>query len=111
MGLFGKKKKEENKTPACACNCGCPAQEATEIKGKSQCCGEAVDGICCIKVLGVGCASCHQQYEYAKEAVRKYGTAKGMAMAAKRFVKCNPFAKGGFDAVKINYKGKAKWVL
>ena len=73
MGLFGKKKKEENKTPACAYNCGCPAQEATEIKGKSQCCGEAVDGNCCIKVLGAGCASCHQQYEYAKEAVKNMG--------------------------------------
>lgn len=73
MGLFGKKKKEENKTPACACNCGCPAQEATEIKGKSECCGEAVDDICCIKVLGAGCTSCHQQYEYAKEAVRNMG--------------------------------------
>lgn len=73
MGLFGKKKTEEIKKPACACNGGCPAQEAKEIKGTSQCCGEAIDGICCIKVLGAGCASCHQQYEYAKEAVKNMG--------------------------------------
>ena len=72
MGLFGKKK-EEIKKPACACNGGCPTQEVTEIKGKSQCCGEVIDGICCIKVLGAGCASCHQQYEYAKEAVKNMG--------------------------------------
>ena len=73
MGLFGKKKNEEIKKPACACNSGCPTQEVTEIKGKSQCCGEVIDGICCIKVLGAGCASCHQQYEYAKEAVKNMG--------------------------------------
>lgn len=32
-----------------------------------------MDGICCIKVLGAGCKSCHQQYEYTKEAVSKLG--------------------------------------
>lgn len=72
MGLFGKKK-EEIKKPACACNGGCPTQAATKIKGMSQCCGAAVDGICCIKVLGAGCASCYQQYKYAKEAVKNMG--------------------------------------
>lgn len=29
--------------------------------------------ICCIKVLGSGCASCHALYENAKEAVEKMG--------------------------------------
>ena len=52
MALFNfGKKKEEIKTPA----------------------GEAVSGICCIKVLGAGCTSCHQQYEYAKKAVKNMG--------------------------------------
>lgn len=51
---FGKKKKEEKKAPAC-------------------CCGEAVNGICCIKVLGAGCKSCHEQYENAKAAVQAMG--------------------------------------
>lgn len=73
MGLFGKKKKEEIQAPSCACNCGCAAEEATEIK--KECCGKAVDGICCVKVLGAGCASCHQQFEYAKEAVKNMGIA------------------------------------
>ena len=27
----------------------------------------------CIKVLGAGCKSCHEQYENAKEAVQKMG--------------------------------------
>lgn len=71
MALFGKKKKEEKKAPACDCNSGCPVSEATEIT--SDCCSEAGNGICCIKVLGSGCTSCHAQFENAKEAVKKMG--------------------------------------
>ena len=65
---FKKKKEEENKKAACACSCGCQASEAEEIT--NDCCPEAKDGICCIKVLGAGCKSCHEQYENAKEAVK-----------------------------------------
>ena len=72
MALFNfGKKKEEKKTPACACNCGCPTSDVEEIV--NNCCREAVNGICCIKVLGAGCKSCHEQYEYAKEAVKNMG--------------------------------------
>ena len=72
MALFNfGKKKEETKTPACACSCGCAASEATEVV--NTCCGEAANGICCIKVLGAGCKSCHEQYEYAKKAVSNLG--------------------------------------
>ncbi len=70
MALFGKKK-EEKKVLACACNSGCLVSETTEIT--NDCCSEAQDGICCIKVLGSGCASCHALYENAKEAVQKMG--------------------------------------
>lgn len=70
MVLFGKKE-EEKKAPACACNSGCPVSETTEIT--SDCCSETKDSICCIKVLGSGCASCHALYENAKEAVQKMG--------------------------------------
>ena len=68
---FGKKKEEEKKTPACACGCGCPTSEAEEIT--KDCCSEAKDGICCIKVLGAGCKSCHEQYENAKQAIKDMG--------------------------------------
>lgn len=71
MALFGKKKEEEKKAPACACNSGCPTSETTEIT--NDCCPEAKDDICCIKILGSGCASCHALYENAKEAVQKMG--------------------------------------
>lgn len=67
---FGKKKEEKN-APACACSCECSASEADEIK--NDCCPEAKGGICCVKVLGAGCKSCHEQYEYAKEAVKSMG--------------------------------------
>lgn len=59
---------EEKEAPACACSCGCSTSEASKIV--NECCGEAMDGICCIKVLGTGCPSCHQLYENAKEAVK-----------------------------------------
>lgn len=50
--LFGKKQKE---SPAPAC------------------CPEAQSGICCVKVLGMGCKSCHEQYENVRKAVRDMG--------------------------------------
>lgn len=68
---FGKKKEEEKNAPGCACSGGCPTSEATEII--NDCCPEAKDGICCIKVLGAGCKSCHEQYEQAKAAVKSMG--------------------------------------
>ena len=37
---------------------------------------------------------------YALEALEKYGALKGSWMALKRFVRCNPFCKGGYDPVK-----------
>ena len=54
MGLFGFGKKKEEETT-------------------NTCCAEATEGICCIKVLGAGCKSCHEQYENAKEAVKALG--------------------------------------
>ena len=69
MSLFGKKKEG---APACCCGAA-PANEATEAKATSECCGKTVDGICCVKVLGAGCKSCHEQYENAKQAVKNMG--------------------------------------
>ena len=61
---FGKKKEEETK-PCC---CGSAPKEETTC-----CCGKAVEGICCVKVLGAGCKTCHEQYENAKAAVAALG--------------------------------------
>lgn len=42
-------------------------------KKASCCCGSSAEGICCIRVLGSGCKSCHEQYENAKAAVEAMG--------------------------------------
>ena len=80
---FGKKKEEEKKAPTCCCGstepkaeestgCCCGSAPKAEKTG-SCCCGAPVEGICCIKVLGAGCKSCHEQYENAKAAVQALG--------------------------------------
>ena len=68
---FGKKKDEKQETSGCACSCSCGAIEASDIQ--TPYCPQAETGICCIKVLGAGCKSCHEQYENAKEAVKSMG--------------------------------------
>ncbi|MCH5185503.1 MAG: TM0996/MTH895 family glutaredoxin-like protein [Oscillospiraceae bacterium] len=72
MALFGLGKKtegEEKKSSCCGTGCDCAAPETPA----GECCGEKVDGICCIKVLGAGCKSCHEQYENAKKAAENLG--------------------------------------
>ena len=76
---FGKKK-EEKKSPACCCGSEPKAEENTCCCGSASkenasgcCCGAPVEGICCIKVLGSGCKSCHEQYENAKAAAASLG--------------------------------------
>ena len=82
MALFNfGKKKEEEKVPACCCgsepkaveSTGCCCGSAPEAEASSCCCGAPVEGICCVKVLGAGCKSCHEQYENAKAAVQALG--------------------------------------
>ena len=78
MFNFGKKKEEEKKSCCCGqeagaeetpgCCCGSDTKEEAGC-----CCGGAVEGICCVKVLGAGCKSCHEQYENAKAAVAALG--------------------------------------
>ena len=37
--------------------------------------------------------------EYAIEAVERYGAWRGSALAIRRVLACNPFARGGYDPV------------
>lgn len=48
---------------------------------------------------------------YMGQAVRKRGFLVGIAMGLWRIVRCNPFSRGGYDPVKDNFRGKAKWLL
>ena len=54
MALFNFGKKKEEEKPSC-------------------CCGKPVEGICCVKVLGAGCKSCHELYENTRAAVQAAG--------------------------------------
>ena len=36
---------------------------------------------------------------YALEAIQKYGPGKGLLLAIRRILKCNPFHEGGYDPV------------
>ena len=79
MALFNFGKKKEEKS----CCCGGTEPKAEETAGcccgsapkteSTCCCGKAVEGICCVKVLGAGCKTCHEQYENAKAAVAALG--------------------------------------
>ncbi|MDE6036100.1 MAG: thioredoxin family protein [Ruminococcus sp.] len=76
---FGKKKEEEKKASCC---CGTAETEVTSevcCGGTSatsdNCCGETLNGICCIKVLGAGCKSCHEQYQNVINAAAEMGLA------------------------------------
>ena len=37
--------------------------------------------------------------QYAFEAIETFGVFKGSALAVWRFLRCNPFSKGGYDPV------------
>lgn len=43
--------------------------------------------------------------QYAREAIEKYGAARGSYLAARRLLKCHPFHEGGYDPVPDIHKG------
>ena len=53
-----------------------------------------------IEHLGVHCKYYPTCSEYTKQAIIKYGALKGSFLGIKRFLRCNPLAKGGYDPVK-----------
>ena len=50
--------------------------------------------------LGVHCKYEPTCSEYMKQAIMKYGASKGVWIGFKRFLRCNPFSKGGYDPLK-----------
>jgi putative membrane protein insertion efficiency factor len=61
--------------------------------------------------LNSGCRYRPTCSQYAEKALREYGALRGSLMSAGRLLRCNPFAKGGFDPVPDNFRGEIKWVL
>ena len=49
---------------------------------------------------GVQCKYYPTCSEYSRQAITKYGAIKGGFLSIKRFCKCNPFSKGGYDPLK-----------
>jgi putative membrane protein insertion efficiency factor len=37
--------------------------------------------------------------QYAFEAIKRHGFARGSWLAAKRIARCNPFSEGGYDPI------------
>jgi uncharacterized protein len=50
-------------------------------------------------LIGANCRFWPSCSEYAVEALRVHGAARGTALAAKRILRCNPWNEGGFDPV------------
>lgn len=48
---------------------------------------------------------------YMMQAINSRGFFVGFLKGIARICRCNPFSKGGFDPVKVNFKGRAKWIL
>ncbi|MGI6133805.1 MAG: membrane protein insertion efficiency factor YidD [Christensenellales bacterium] len=61
--------------------------------------------------LGASCIYTPTCSMYTYDAIEKYGAVRGILKGVKRILRCNPFMKGGFDPVKENLKGSAKWTL
>lgn len=46
--------------------------------------------------------------QYALDAYRRYGAARGTLLTARRIARCHPFSAGGYDPVPIKPEGGAK---
>ena len=48
---------------------------------------------------GIKCKFYPTCSEYMMQAIEKYGFIKGFFLGTFRFLRCNPFSKGGYDPV------------
>ncbi len=52
-------------------------------------------------LFGKGCRFTPTCSVYANEAIAKHGILKGGFLSLKRFLRCHPFSKGGYDPVPL----------
>ncbi len=56
-------------------------------------------------ILGRRCRYLPTCSEYASDAIRKHGAARGSALAFARICRCHPWGGSGFDPVPEVYEG------
>lgn len=59
-------------------------------------------------LLGSNCRFYPTCSSYAKEAIEKHGSAKGMYLGVRRILKCHPYHEGGIDLVPKTALEKAQ---
>ena len=57
------------------------------------------------------CIYCPTCSSYMLESIERFGVIRGVFMGLLRLLRCNPFARGGFDPVPDNPKGDMKWLF
>lgn len=52
------------------------------------------------KILSPTCRFQPSCSQYSIDALKKYGTIKGLYLSVKRVIRCNPYSSGGYDPLK-----------
>ncbi|MBI4723135.1 MAG: membrane protein insertion efficiency factor YidD [Candidatus Stahlbacteria bacterium] len=52
--------------------------------------------------LPIGCRFYPSCSSYMMEAIKKYGSLKGLGLGTLRILRCNPWTRGGYDPVPCN---------